>query len=164
MDLPLTGAEATALRACAKREARSKQDVARHAVREYVENPYQTVEEKAAALLHSLVRNHKLIDGNRRMALAATIALLGSTDADCGPCRTTRLTSSLSKSRRVSWTRFPASPTASDVEAKPATGEDQSVPQSESSPDKEARPSRLRSRAPTAADIRSHFVERPPVA
>jgi len=61
MDLPLTGAEATALRACAKREARSKQDVARHAVREYVENPYQTVEEKAAALLHSLVRNHKLI-------------------------------------------------------------------------------------------------------
>src|ERR1039458_10836286 len=110
MDLPLTGAEATALRACAKREAGAKQDVARHAVREYVENPYQTVEEKAAALLHSLVRNHKLIDGNRRMALAATIALLGSTDADCGPCRTTRATNSLSQSRRGRGTGVPAPP------------------------------------------------------
>jgi len=38
---------------------------------------YQTVEEKAAALLHSLVRNHALIDGNKRLALAATIAILG---------------------------------------------------------------------------------------
>ena len=38
---------------------------------------YQTIEEKAAALLHSLVRNHALIDGNKRLALAATIAFLG---------------------------------------------------------------------------------------
>ncbi len=38
---------------------------------------YETVEEKAAALLHSLVRNHALIDGNKRLALAATIAFLG---------------------------------------------------------------------------------------
>jgi death-on-curing protein len=37
---------------------------------------YHTVEDKAAALLHSLVRNHALIDGNKRMALAATIAFL----------------------------------------------------------------------------------------
>lgn len=35
---------------------------------------YSTVEEKAAALLHSLARNHALIDGNSRLALAATIA------------------------------------------------------------------------------------------
>ena len=38
---------------------------------------YGTVEDKAAALLHSLVRNHALIDGNKRLALAATIAFLG---------------------------------------------------------------------------------------
>jgi death-on-curing protein len=38
---------------------------------------YETVEEKAAALLHSLVRNHALIDGNRRLAFSATIAFLG---------------------------------------------------------------------------------------
>jgi death on curing protein len=36
-----------------------------------------TVEDKATALLHSLVRNHALIDGNKRMALAATMAFLG---------------------------------------------------------------------------------------
>jgi death-on-curing protein len=38
---------------------------------------YETVEDKAAALLHSLVSNHALIDGNKRLALAATIAFLG---------------------------------------------------------------------------------------
>ena len=38
---------------------------------------YETLEDKAAALLHSLVRNHALIDGNKRLALAATIAFLG---------------------------------------------------------------------------------------
>ena len=35
------------------------------------------MEEKAAVLLHSLVGNHALIDGNKRLALAATIAFLG---------------------------------------------------------------------------------------
>lgn len=38
---------------------------------------YATLEEKAAALLHSLARNHALVDGNKRLALAATIAFLG---------------------------------------------------------------------------------------
>lgn len=38
---------------------------------------YPTIEEKAAALLHSLARNHALVDGNKRLALAATIAFLG---------------------------------------------------------------------------------------
>jgi len=33
--------------------------------------------EKAAALLHSLARNHALVDGNKRLALASTIAFLG---------------------------------------------------------------------------------------
>ncbi len=38
---------------------------------------YESLEEKAAALLHSLARNHALVDGNKRLALAATIAFLG---------------------------------------------------------------------------------------
>ncbi|HVE63028.1 MAG TPA: type II toxin-antitoxin system death-on-curing family toxin [Mycobacteriales bacterium] len=38
---------------------------------------YATVEDKAAALLHSLARNHPLVDGNKRLALAAMIAFLG---------------------------------------------------------------------------------------
>ncbi|GAB3256901.1 type II toxin-antitoxin system death-on-curing family toxin [Arthrobacter pigmenti] len=38
---------------------------------------YSGLEEKAAALLHSLARNHALHDGNKRLALAATLAFLG---------------------------------------------------------------------------------------
>lgn len=38
---------------------------------------YPGIHEKAAALLHSLARNHALVDGNKRLALAATIAFLG---------------------------------------------------------------------------------------
>lgn len=38
---------------------------------------YPNLEEKAAAMLHSLVRNHALVDGNKRLGLAATIAFLG---------------------------------------------------------------------------------------
>lgn len=33
---------------------------------------YPTFEEKASALLHSLVRNHAFVDGNQRVAWAAT--------------------------------------------------------------------------------------------
>ena len=38
---------------------------------------YPRRDAKAAALLHSLARNHALIDGNKRLALAATIAFYG---------------------------------------------------------------------------------------
>jgi len=38
---------------------------------------YPSLEQKAAALLHSLARNHALVDGNKRVALGATIAFLG---------------------------------------------------------------------------------------
>lgn len=38
---------------------------------------YPELHGKAAALLHSLARNHALIDGDKRLALAATIAFLG---------------------------------------------------------------------------------------
>lgn len=38
---------------------------------------YPDLDAKAAALLHSLARNHGLVDGNKRLALAATIAFYG---------------------------------------------------------------------------------------
>jgi death-on-curing protein len=38
---------------------------------------YPDLEHKAAALLHSLARNHALVDGDKRLALAATLAFLG---------------------------------------------------------------------------------------
>ena len=38
---------------------------------------YVDLFEKAGALLHSLARNHALVDDNKRLALAATIAFLG---------------------------------------------------------------------------------------
>ena len=41
------------------------------------EDAYAGPEEKAAALLHSLARNRALMEGNKPLALAATIAFLG---------------------------------------------------------------------------------------
>ena len=38
---------------------------------------YPSLDAKAAALLHSLARNHALIDGNKRLGLAAMIAFYG---------------------------------------------------------------------------------------
>lgn len=38
---------------------------------------YPSLEEKAAALLHSLARDHAPVDGNKRLSLAGTIAFLG---------------------------------------------------------------------------------------
>ena len=38
---------------------------------------YPDLYAKAAALLHSLAKNHGLVDGNKRLALAAAIAFLG---------------------------------------------------------------------------------------
>ena len=38
---------------------------------------YPTLDAKAAALLHSLARNHALVDGDKRLALAAVIAFHG---------------------------------------------------------------------------------------
>lgn len=38
---------------------------------------YPQIQDKAAALLHSVARNHALVDGNKRLALAATLAFLG---------------------------------------------------------------------------------------
>jgi death-on-curing protein len=44
------------------------------------EDAYPDLYAKAAALLHSLARNHALVDGNKRLALAATLAFLGIND------------------------------------------------------------------------------------
>lgn len=41
------------------------------------EDAYPDLETKAAALAHSLARNHALVDGNKRLALAALLAFLG---------------------------------------------------------------------------------------
>lgn len=41
------------------------------------EDAYPTLSTKAAALLHSIAKNHALVDGNKRLALAGTIAFLG---------------------------------------------------------------------------------------
>jgi death-on-curing protein len=44
---------------------------ARPRVTVFGEDAYPTFEDKAAALLHSLVRNHALVDGNKRLAWSA---------------------------------------------------------------------------------------------
>lgn len=41
------------------------------------DDAYPTLEDKAAALLHSLARNHALVDGNKRLALAGLFTFLG---------------------------------------------------------------------------------------
>lgn len=41
------------------------------------EDAYPSLLEKAAALTHSIARNHALVDGNKRLALAGLIAFLG---------------------------------------------------------------------------------------
>jgi death-on-curing protein len=41
------------------------------------EDAYPDLETKAAALLHSVACNHALVDGKKRLALAATLTFLG---------------------------------------------------------------------------------------
>jgi len=43
----------------------------------FAEDAYPTIELKAAALLHSLARNHPLVDGNKRLTWNATWFFLG---------------------------------------------------------------------------------------
>ena len=47
---------------------------ARPATTAFGESAYPSIHEKAAALLHSVARNHALVDGNKRLSLAAVIA------------------------------------------------------------------------------------------
>lgn len=40
-------------------------------------DPYPDVHAKAAALVHSLIRNHPFVDGNKRTAMAAMVIFYG---------------------------------------------------------------------------------------
>jgi death-on-curing protein len=51
--------------------------VARPQATAFGADAYPDLDAKAAALLHSLARNHALVDGNKRLALAAVIAFYG---------------------------------------------------------------------------------------
>ena len=51
--------------------------VARPHASAFGDDAYPSVHQKAAAVLHSLVRNHALVDGNKRLGLAALIAFYG---------------------------------------------------------------------------------------
>jgi death-on-curing protein len=51
--------------------------VARPSATAFGEGAYPALHDKAAALLHSLARTQALVDGNKRLALAATLAFLG---------------------------------------------------------------------------------------
>jgi death on curing protein len=50
---------------------------ARTSATAFGKDAYPDLDVKAAALLHSLARNHALLDGNKRLALAAVIAFYG---------------------------------------------------------------------------------------
>jgi death on curing protein len=51
--------------------------LARPAMTAFGDDAYPTLHGKAAALLHSLAKNHALVDGNKRLAWAATAVFLG---------------------------------------------------------------------------------------
>lgn len=51
--------------------------VARPQATAFGADAYPDLDSKAAALLHSLARNRALVDGNKRLALAAVIAFYG---------------------------------------------------------------------------------------
>jgi death-on-curing protein len=50
---------------------------ARPSATAFGKDAYPDLQGKAAALLHSLARNHALLDGNKRLALGALIAFYG---------------------------------------------------------------------------------------
>jgi death-on-curing protein len=51
--------------------------VARPRATAFGNDAYSTIHAKVAALLHSVARNHALIDGNKRLALGAVIGFYG---------------------------------------------------------------------------------------
>lgn len=51
--------------------------VARPRATAFGADAYPDLDAKAAALLHSVARNHALVDGNKRLALGAVIAFYG---------------------------------------------------------------------------------------
>lgn len=51
--------------------------VARPMASAFGQDAYADLAEKSSALAHSVARNHALIDGNKRLSLAALLAFLG---------------------------------------------------------------------------------------
>lgn len=51
--------------------------IARPRATAFGSDAYPDLDAKAAALLHSVARNHALVDGNKRLSLAAVIAFYG---------------------------------------------------------------------------------------
>ena len=51
--------------------------VARPQATVFGEDAYASLHDKAAALLHSIVKGHALVDGNKRLGLGSVIGLLG---------------------------------------------------------------------------------------
>ena len=47
--------------------------VNRHRSSAFGEDAYETIDLKAAALLHSMTKNHALVDGNKRLAWLSTV-------------------------------------------------------------------------------------------
>jgi death-on-curing protein len=45
---------------------------------------YPTLDEQAAALLHSLARNHALVDGNKRLSWFVTVVFLDLNESEPG--------------------------------------------------------------------------------
>ncbi len=54
--------------------------LARPAANAFGEDAYATIELKAAALMHSVARNHALFDGNKRFSWYLTVAFLALND------------------------------------------------------------------------------------
>jgi death on curing protein len=78
--------------------------VARPQAMAFGTDAYPDLDSKAAALLHSLARNHALVDGNKRLALSAVIAFYG-VNGRGSRSPTTRPTTSSSMSQQAVSTR-----------------------------------------------------------
>lgn len=59
--------------------------LARPAATVFGDDAYPTIHGKAAALLHSLARNHALVDGNKRLAWMASAVFLWINGQDLDP-------------------------------------------------------------------------------
>ena len=59
--------------------------VARPQATAFGEEAYRTLDEKAAALLHSIVATHPLVDGNKRLGWIALRLFYALNDADVRP-------------------------------------------------------------------------------
>jgi death-on-curing protein len=76
-ELLLVGERALGAKAMVRDHGLLASALARPRATVFGQDAYPSLDLKAAALLHSLARNHALVDGNKRLALAALIAFYG---------------------------------------------------------------------------------------